>query len=186
MHLGLLVLFDLAAHPLPTLAALLIHGAAFATESLGGIFHGADRSGDLRRLVRLAMLTGVVFSLVFLLALTLAPSFVLGLLTSHQDVIALGRTFSLWLWPVLVLGAVAFIYDGLFIGLTAGRALRNTMLLSSLGVFLPLALWAMARNSNHWLWFAMTAFMVARAASLGWVAWTALPGVSRGSRRSGG
>lgn len=152
------------------LAAYLIDGAAFATESLAGIFRGADRPGELRRVIRLAMATGVAFSLVFLGGLAVAPARVLGLLTSHGDVIATGRTFAPWLWPVLVLGAVAFVYDGLFLGLTAGRALRNTMLLSSLGVFVPLAMWAVVRESNHLLWLSMAAFMAARAASLGWAA----------------
>lgn len=153
-----------------SLAAYLIDGAAFATESLVGIFRGADRPRDLRRVIRLAMATGVAFALVFLAGLAAAPTRVLGLLTSHGDVVAAGRTFAVWLWPVLVLGAVAFVYDGLFLGLTAGRALRNTMLLSSLGVFLPLAMWAVVRDSNHLLWLAMAAFMAARAATLGWAA----------------
>ena len=155
---------------LQNLAAYLIDGAAFATESLAGIFRGADRPGDLRRLIRLAMATGVVFALVFLAGLAAAPSFVLGLLTSHAEVVAAGGVFAPWLGPVLLLGAVAFVYDGLFLGLTAGRALRNTMLLSSLGVFLPLAMWAVVRESNHLLWLAMAAFMAARAGTLGWAA----------------
>jgi len=152
------------------LAAYLIDGAAFAIESLAGIFRGADRPRDLRRVIRLAMATGVAFALVFLTGLTAAPTVVLGLLTSHGDVVAAGRTFAPWLWPVLVLGAVAFVYDGLFLGLTAGRALRNTMLLSSLGVFLPLAMWAVVHDSNHLLWLSMAAFMAARAGTLGWAA----------------
>jgi MATE family multidrug resistance protein len=154
------------------LAAYLIDGAAFATESLVGIFRGADRPRDLRRVVRLALITGMAFALVFLAGLTVVPTFVLGLLTSHGDVVAIGRSFAVWLWPVLVLGAVAFIYDGLFLGLTAGRALRNTMLLSSMGVFLPLATAGVMRGSNHLLWLSMAAFMMARAATLGWVAHT--------------
>lgn len=156
---------------LQNLAAYLIDGAAFATESLAGIFHGAGRMDDLRRVIRLAMLSGVAFALLFLAGLALAPSLVLGLLTSHAGVIATARAFAPWLWPVLVLGAVAFIYDGLFIGLTAGRALRNTMLLSSLVIFLPLALWAVSRDSNHLLWLAMAAFMAARAGTLGWASY---------------
>jgi len=167
---------------LQSLAAYLIDGAAFATESLAGILRGADRPGELHRLVRLAMVTGVGFGLAFLAGLALAPGSVLGLLTSHQEVIATARTFVPWLTPVLVLGAVAFIYDGLFIGLTSGRALRNSMLVSSLVVFLPLALWAVARDSNHLLWLAMAAFMAARAGTLHWAARSGGLMRSRGAR----
>ena len=67
---------------------------------------------------------------------------------------------------VLTVGSIAYVYDGLFIGLTAGRALRNTMLVSTLLGFLPLALTALHVGENHLLWAAMLTYMVARAVGL--------------------
>jgi MATE family multidrug resistance protein len=49
---------------------------------------------------------------------------------------------------VLVFGSAAYIYDGFFLGLTEGRALRNSMLLSTIFVFAPIAWLAIARGNN--------------------------------------
>ena len=65
------------------------------------------------------------------------------------------------------IGAIAYVYDGLFLGLTEGRRLRNSMLASAVVVFLPLAWAARALDSNTLLWGALTAFMAARVATLG-------------------
>lgn len=153
-------------HRLFYVGAWFIDGAAFATESLAGILRGGGRGEDLRRLLRLAHGAGQVFAAVCLTALLAAPRTVLGLLTSQPEVLALGVRFAPWLVPVLVFGAAAFIYDGLFLGLTAGRALRNAMLVSTLAVFLPLASLAWLRESNHLLWLALAAFMAARGLTL--------------------
>jgi MATE family multidrug resistance protein len=149
-------------------AAFAIDGAAFATESLAGIFRGRGDGVALRRLVRLSMATGVAFAAAFLAVLLSAQDAIYGLLTSHREVVDLARVYGLWLIPVLLIGAVAYVYDGLFLGLTAGPALRNSMLLSTLGVFAPLAAVAAVLGSNHLLWAAMVALMAARAATLGW------------------
>ena len=155
---------------LQTLAAFLIDGAAFATESLAGIFHGAGDRRGLDRLRRLALTSGLAFAAPFVLVVCLTPRPVFGLLTSHQPTIEAALAHGLWLIPTLLLGSIAFIYDGYFLGLTRGRPLRNTMIVSTLLVFVPIALLALQRDSNHLLWLAMAAFMLARAAGLSWLA----------------
>lgn len=151
---------------LQTLAAHLIDGAAFAAESLAGILRGAGDFAGLRRLSRLALAAGEGFAAVFLALFLAAPGPVIRLMTSHPEVTALAASHGPWLLPVLLLGAVAYMYDGLFLGLTAGRALRNSMFVSTVLVFLPAALLALALRSNHLLWAAMVLFMAARAVTL--------------------
>lgn len=159
-----------------TFAAFFIDGAAFAVESLAGIFLGAGQHHQLRRLVRLSLGTGLACAGVFAAAVVLFPSTVLGLLTSHGDVVALGAEYSAWMVPVLLLGSLSYIFDGLFLGLTAGRTLRNAMVFSAGLVFFPLALWALAQNNPHRLWLALAAFMLARVLTLGWAS-RRLPGI---------
>jgi MATE family multidrug resistance protein len=150
-------------------AAYLIDGAAYASESLAGIMLGRRNIAGLRRLSRLALATGVGFSIVVLAGFFTAPRALLGLLTSHRDVVALAASYVPWLVPTLLLGGLAYMYDGLFIGLTEGRALRNSMLISTLAVFLPAAWIALRIGDNHLLWGAMVLWMVARAVTLGLV-----------------
>lgn len=151
---------------LVSLVAYLVDGAAFAVESLGGIFGGAGDSRSFARLYRGAMAIGILMTLPLLALFVLAPGAVIGLLTSHPEASDVARTYLPWLVPVLLFGASAYIYDGLFLGLTAGQSLRNTMLVSTLGVFLPIALLAVHRADNHLLWAALTLFMVARTVTL--------------------
>lgn len=153
---------------LQSLAAYLIDGAAFATESLAGIFHGQNDRSQLHGLLRFALLVGAGFAGLFILLLVLAPAGFYGLFTSHAPVVDLVRVFVPQLAITLVFGSLAYMYDGFFIGLTQGRVLRNSMLVSTLLVFIPLASVAYAQRSNAILWLAMTLFMVARAGTLWW------------------
>jgi len=149
------------------LTAYLIDGVAFACESLAGIFYGQDDPASLRRLTRVAVASGLGFAALALGILLAAPRPLLGLLTSHEEVIAVCVTYAPWLIPTLLFGALAFIYDGIFLGLTRGRTLRNAMIFCTLAVFLPLAWIGVRLESNHVLWAAMALFMLARAATLG-------------------
>lgn len=148
------------------MAAYLIDGAAFATESLAGILRGRDDREAFGRLVRLARITGLVFAATFLAGFLPLERTWYALLTSHEEVIREATRYGPWLLPVLVSGAVAYVYDGVFLGITAGRTLRNAMLLSLLAVFLPAAIIARWTGSAHGLWLAFTLFTLARAATL--------------------
>ena len=150
-------------------ASFLIDGAAFASESLAGVFVGAGDRAALRRLFRLSLLAGEGFAVLYLAVVFLRPRAMLGLLTSHGDVVELAMAFIPWLIPVLLFGALAYMYDGLFLGMTAGRQLRNSMLFSTLGVFLPVAFLSLVLGGTHLLWVGLLAFMVARVATLGWM-----------------
>jgi MATE family multidrug resistance protein len=150
-------------------ASFLIDGAAFASESLAGLFVGSRDKFSLRRLFRLSLLVGEGFAILYLAALFIRPRPMLGLFTSHEDVVDLAMTWIPWLIPVLLAGALAYMYDGLYLGMTEGRRLRNSMLFSTLGVFLPVAALALYLDSAHLLWAGLLAFMAARTATLGWM-----------------
>lgn len=154
---------------LQALASYLIDGAAYASEALAGICRGRGDVSALRRLFRLSLATGVGFALAFLGGLFLAERSILRVLTSHEDVITASADYSFWLVPVLVFGSLAYMYDGLFLGLTEGRRLRNAMLVCTFGVFVPACAAAVVMENNHALWLSMALFMIARAATL-WAA----------------
>ncbi|RMF23561.1 MAG: MATE family efflux transporter, partial [Bacteroidetes bacterium] len=60
-------------------------------------------------------------------------------------------------------GTPCYIWDGVFIGLTAARAMRDTMLLS-LGLFLLAWFFLTPALANHGLWLALILFLLARGA----------------------
>lgn len=156
-----------------TMASFLIDGAAYATESLAGRLFGEGDLRGLRRLLLLALAVGFAFAALFALPTFLVPSTLLGWLTHHSEVVAIGARLSPWLVATLLAGSFAYILDGFFLALTAGRELRNSMLMSTFLGFIPLAAWAWWAQDIRFLWGALLALMVWRALTLAW----ALPGV---------
>jgi multidrug resistance protein, MATE family len=146
-----------------TFAAFAIDGLAFATESLTGIYQGKGDKKQLIPLLRIAGLTSLVVGFIFAFAFILFPHTLFGLLTNHIEIVARLHHYVIWLLPVLGFGAIAFMLDGYFLGLAERVILRNTSLVATFIVFLPLAIVAWHFHSNHWLWLAMTSFMAARA-----------------------
>lgn len=151
-----------------TLSAYFIDGIAFATESFAGRYYGSGDRTHLRRLLQVGGGTSVALGLAFALTFVLLPQPLFGLLTGHQEVIATVQRYVGWLIPVLGLGAIAYLLDGYFIGLTAGNVLRNATVLAAGVGFLPLALVARSLGSAHLLWLALVGLMAARALTLGW------------------
>lgn len=151
-------------------ASYFIDGFAFAVESMAGKYHGARNRDVLRWLLRTGVAWNVVVGLTVAGFYLLAGDWVLSLLTSHQDIIAVARNYLLPLGAVIVIGGVAFILDGFMLGIAAGPGIRNGMLISTLLGFLPMGLWGLIERSNQILWGALILFMLARALSFAWLA----------------
>lgn len=148
-----------------TFSAYLLDGYANATEPLIGNAVGARnvRLFDLavRRSMTLAGATALVLAM---LIYGLGPSGIL-LLTDIEAVRELARTFLPYSAAYVLLAFGAFQLDGIFIGATQTRDMRNASVIS-LGAFL-LASWLLTpRWGNHGLWLAMIIYVVARAAAL--------------------
>jgi MATE family multidrug resistance protein len=152
------------------LAAYLIDGAAFATETLAGRLLGAGDRAGLRRLTSMAVISGVGFALLCLLVYLVNPRGFLSLLTSHTEVIDVAQSYIYWLIPCLLFGAVAYLFDGLFLGWTKARTLLLSMAFSVLVVYAPLAYWGWRTSNNQLLWIALTLCMLARATTLAFAA----------------
>ncbi|PTB98605.1 MATE family efflux transporter, partial [Thalassospira xiamenensis] len=86
---------------------------------------------------------------------------IIKLLTDIPEVIAVAQTYLPWLVVMPLLAHWSYFYDGVFIGLSLSRAMRNTMLAAAVLVFLPL--WWFGQNyANHGLWLALAGFLLAR------------------------
>lgn len=148
-----------------TLSAYFIDGIAFATETFAGRFAGAQESGQLRSLLwlggGLSTMLGVGFAIAFI-----AFPHLFNLLTIHDSVLVEVRRFTGWLLPVLGIGSIAYMLDGYFLGLTAGRILRNGSLIATGVFFLPLAWFALQQGSVELLWLALVGLMLGRSLTL--------------------
>jgi MATE family multidrug resistance protein len=150
-----------------TLAAYFIDGIAFATESFAGMVYGKGDRHQLIPLLKLSGILSIAIGLLFAGVFALVPTALFGRLTIHTDVVNATQDVVLWLIPVLGSGAIAYMLDGYFIGLTQGKVLRNSTVIATLGGFVPVAVLAWWQQDGQLLWFAMTCFMAARAITLG-------------------
>jgi len=153
-----------------SLASYFVDGAAFAGETLAGMAFGAGDRRELRRVLLLTLAAAVGCAVVFLVPALAFPDTVYGLLVDHEDVAALAANSNVWLLPVLLFAALAYAFDGFFLGLTRGRLLSRAMAVS-LGVgFAPLAWAAIHFRNPDLLWLSMAGLMAARAGTLGYAA----------------
>ena len=141
-------------------------GFAYAGEALVGRFTGAHDPKHLRQTVKLLFLWGFLIALPFTVLYALFPDWFIGLVSDQPGIIPMAQPYHIYLAAIPLITFAAFLWDGVYIGATAARAIRNTMLISAVGVFLPATLLLMSRFGNHGLWIAFLLFMVARGLSM--------------------
>ena len=110
-------------------------GLAFAGEALSGRFIGARDPAGLKATVRGTFAWGWGLAAVFMLLYGLGGVPILRLLTSDPAVVDAGRAYIPWLLMMPLAGTPAFVWDGVYIGATAGPQLRNSTLLCAVGFF---------------------------------------------------
>ncbi|MBN1225039.1 MAG: MATE family efflux transporter [Candidatus Aminicenantes bacterium] len=147
--------------------AYAVDGFAYAAESLVGRFMGAKDLLRLKRIVRLLFIWGCGFGAVFAAAYGLFGRALLRIFTDQPNIILAAVPYFWWTALVTLAGAIAFMWDGVYIGATATVPMRNMMLLATIGVFLPSYYLFISPLGNHGLWLAMTLFMAARGLTLG-------------------
>lgn len=145
-------------------AAFILDAFAFTAEERVGQAWGAR---DRQRFLRAIRLTGefaLASGLAFALAFYLAGGAVIDLLTTDLAVRETARTFLPFAALVPLLGMPSWMLDGVFIGTTRGRALRNTGVMATL---LYIALDLVLRPFGNWgVWIAISASYLLRAGGL--------------------
>jgi MATE family multidrug resistance protein len=84
-------------------------------------------------------------------------------MTSIDEVVSVAEQYLLWLIIMPIVGVWAYLFDGLFIGTTRSKEMRNSMLLATLACYLP-AWYVLQPLGNHGLWLALMIFIGARGA----------------------
>ncbi len=149
------------------LVALGLDGFANAAEALVGKAIGAGDRTQLQKSVQAAMLWGGAVALLYALLFVLAGNGLVNLMTNLEPVRETAGQYLPWMMAAPVISVWCFLLDGIFIGATRGRELRNAMLFSTLIVYLPC--WYLLQDfGNHGLWLALMAFFIARTLSLLW------------------
>ncbi len=138
-----------------------VDGFAYASESLVGKYHGAKDPSRLKQAIRLSFVWGMVLAVLFSASYLFFGEQFLHIFTDKADLIAASRPYLFWMVLFPVMSTPCYIWDGIYIGLTASRAMRQTMLMA---VVIYMVVYFLLRDqfSNHGLWAALLIFMVAR------------------------
>ena len=139
-------------------------GFAYAGEALTGRFIGERSLDGVRSTVRGTFAWSFALAGAFMLLYGLGGTPLLQLMTSDTSVVQAGRAYLPWLLLMPLIGCPAFAWDGIFIGATASKDLRNSTLLCAVGFF---AVWFagswLADGSLHLLMAAYFVHLAIRA-----------------------
>jgi len=148
------------------LFSFLIDGFAHASEALTGRFIGAGNKERLERLIKLVFIWGTGISLFFTILYLGSSKAIFRALTNNKEVISNAQPYFFWVILIPLISFAAFLWDGIYIGATAGKAMRNSMLISTVLVFFPAYIILSMFMGNHGLWLAFILFMLSRTVTM--------------------
>ena len=150
------------------LFSYFMDGFAYAGEALGGRAYGAKNSTafheTLRRLFGWAAGVTIVYTLLYMVG----GQWIVGILTDEPLVREVSSEYVWWAWLVPAAGSLAFIWDGVFIGITATRGMLVSSFVSAL-LFFAVYECGKGMMGNHALWLAMIVYLAMRGiVQTGW------------------
>lgn len=151
-----------------TLFSYFMDGFAYAAESLCGKAKGENNYKQLQNYVKRFLLWGSAISILFIIIYAIFGENILTIFTDNKDVLEYSKKFLYWILLIPLTGFIAFLYDGILIGLTESVIMRNAIFISTLLFFLiyftltPLI-------GNNALWLAFLIYLLGRSLLMMWM-----------------
>ena len=158
---GLFLAANAVLMNLQILTSFALDGFAHAAEALVGKAVGEQRRDALEQAVRLTLKWSLIFAGGFCLFYFVFGPFLIRLLTNLEGVRETAMRYLPWLILSPLVSVWSFLYDGVYVGATRAREMRNIMVFSAVVIFLP-AWFLLQGLGNHGLWLAFTIFMASR------------------------
>ncbi len=142
-----------------------LDGFAFAAEALVGQAVGARSAFSVRRASVVASQWGVAGALVLGLFFWLAGPSLIDLMAAAPEVRVAARLYLPWVALAPAIGIASWMFDGIFIGATLSREMRNAMMVS-VAIYVAALLVLPGAWGNHGLWAALMVLNLARGATM--------------------
>ncbi|MBK5194607.1 MAG: MATE family efflux transporter [Proteiniphilum sp.] len=143
------------------LFSYFMDGFAYAGEALTGRFFGARNRVALKLMLKRIFFWGWMVSITAVVIYAIFPNQLLHILTNDIQIIESTKDFLFWTVLIPLTGFAAFLWDGIFIGATASKQMRNAMIFSSVlffvCYFIMTPLWG-----NNGLWFSFILYLLGR------------------------
>ncbi len=143
------------------LFSYVVDGFAFAGEAMSGRYLGAGNAMGLRQTVRRVFFWGTAIALLFTVVYALGGERFLALLTDEASVVKAAAAYFPWAVAVPLAGVAAFVWDGVFIGVTATRGMLLSSLVATLVFFVVYVVFKTSLG-NHALWMAFVVYLAVR------------------------
>lgn len=143
------------------LLAFALDGIAHAAEALVGKAIGEKSRESLKVAVKLSLRWSLIFAAAFTLLFAAGGPLLISILTDLQEVREATTRYLPWIIMSPLISVWSFLYDGVYVGATRAREMRNIMVISAFVVFLP-AWYLLQELGNDGLWLAFMLFMASR------------------------
>ena len=144
-----------------------LDGFAIAAETLVGQARGAKDRKALRQAAVISSLWSGGLAVAVALLFTVISGTVIDALTNVEEVRLIARDFALWAALIPAFGFAAFQLDGIYIGATESKLMRNAMIFSA-AIYFPMA-WVLSQSfGNHGVWASIYLFLLLRTVTLLW------------------
>lgn len=147
------------------LIALGLDGVANAAEALVGEAFGKKRicevNAHIRRAIGWSSVIGVFYAVVF--AFAGVP--IITLMTNLPHIQQSAASYLPLMVALPLVAHWCFLFDGVAVGISATKAMRDTMAISVCGIFFPVW-WIMQASGNKALWYALLALLLSRGVTL--------------------
>ena len=147
------------------LFSYFVDGFAYAGEAITGKYIGASDKPMLYKAVKVIFIWSIAIGVVSTLAYLFGGEHMVRMLTDNAEVVESSKGFLFWLLIMPVVSCAAFTWDGIFIGATASRAIRNSMIYAVIAFYICYYL-LNPRLGVQSLWVAYMAHLVARTVYL--------------------
>ncbi|WP_425077937.1 MATE family efflux transporter [Ruegeria denitrificans] len=149
------------------ITAFALDGFAFSAEALVGGAVGARDRYQVRRASVMASQWGVGGALLLGTVFFLAGPALIDLMSTSPQVREAGREYLFWAAIAPVIGVASWMFDGIYIGATWTRAMRNAMI-QSVAIYVVALFILVPSFGNHGLWAALMVLNIARGVTMGW------------------
>ena len=136
-------------------------GFAYAGEALCGKAYGAHNTEAFRETLRRLWMWMIMVTTAYTLLYIIGGRWIVGLLTDEPQVLDAAGDYLCWAWLIPAAGCVAFIWDGVFIGMTATRGMLVSSFISAL-IFFGVYGLTVGMMGNHGLWLAQVTYLAMR------------------------
>lgn len=155
-----------------TLYSYIMDGFAYAGEAICGKYYGAGNVPSFHACIRRLFAWGVIMTVVYTAAYYFGANDILHVLSNEQTVIEASEPYLLWVALIPVAGMGAFIWDGVFIGITDSRGMLLSCFVAAIVFAIMLSLF-FTTMGNHALWLALLSYLLARGVMQTMLFWRA-------------